>query len=322
MIGPSLGGAFAIGGSFVRERVRGAADRIIAKSPLQAWYRWSGAERVAVLAYHAVHDADRFESQMRYLLRRMRPMSVSDFARAVRSRTASESRSVLITFDDGDRTVLDIAMPILRHLGVPAVAFPIVDRIDTDRPFWWDEMAELVRIVGGVPGWGKMEAATAIGRAKRVTDGDRRRVLEELRRTAGRAASPVRQLRREDLATLESNGIEIGNHTLSHPCLPRCDDATVVTEIEAADDRLTAILGHAPVAFCYPNGDWDARAEDVLDRLGYGFAFLFDHRLCDPRTVDPRRVPRVRTDASASIDRFAILTSGLHPALHHLRGRR
>jgi peptidoglycan/xylan/chitin deacetylase (PgdA/CDA1 family) len=206
-------------------------------------------------------------------------------------------------------------------LQLPAAAFPIAELIDTDQPPWWMEVADLAPAAPAFTGTVRTDHATLIRRLKRAPDATRRRVMGELRRAAGRPAVAARQLRSAELLTLESNGIAIGNHTLSHPCLPRCDDQRVETEVEAAHERLTAILGHPPMAFCYPNGDWDARAEPILGRLGYEHAFLFDHRLCDPIADDPLRVPRIRTDATASMDRFVILASGLHPALHRLRGR-
>ena len=35
----------------------------------------------------------------------------------------------------------------------------------------------------------------------------------------------------------------------------------------------------------------------------------------------PLRLSRVRVNSDTSLDRFAIILSGLHPALHHARGR-
>ena len=78
--------------------------------------------------------------------------------------------------------------------------------------------------------------------------------------------------------------------------------------------------GHPPATFAYPNGDWDARAERLLATLGYATAFLFDHRV-SPRRPDHRlRISRVRVNSDTGLDRFAAIVSGLHPAVHHVRG--
>jgi hypothetical protein len=50
-------------------------------------------------------------------------------------------------------------------------------------------------------------------------------------------------------------------------------------------------------------------------------AFLFDHRVNPATPGHPLRISRVRVNDHTSLDRFAVIVSGLHPALHHARGR-
>jgi peptidoglycan/xylan/chitin deacetylase (PgdA/CDA1 family) len=57
-------------------------------------------------------------------------------------------------------------------------------------------------------------------------------------------------------AVLEAAGVSVENHTLTHPCRPRCDDVKAVAEVADADRRLRDALGRAPRVFAYPNGDW------------------------------------------------------------------
>jgi peptidoglycan/xylan/chitin deacetylase (PgdA/CDA1 family) len=132
--------------------------------------------------------------------------------------------------------------------------------------------------------------------------------------------SRIPQLRSEDVRDLESAGVAIGNHTLTHPCLPRCTDDVLRQEIVQAHEKLTALLTTAPEAFAYPNGDWDPRAEACLAGLGYRSGFVFDHRISRLPLRNPLRVSRVRVNSSTSLDRFELILSGLHPVLHRLRG--
>ena len=116
--------------------------------------------------------------------------------------------------------------------------------------------------------------------------------------------------------------MRVENHSLTHPLLDRCDDDDVRAEVLAAHERLAAVLGREPRSFAYPNGNWDVRAERVLQELGYPTGFLFDHRL-GPRLPDhPLRISRLRVATSTPPDRFETILSGLHPAVHALRGRR
>jgi peptidoglycan/xylan/chitin deacetylase (PgdA/CDA1 family) len=226
---------------------------------------------------------------------------------------------VLVTFDDGDRTIADIAAPILSSHGIPAVAFVVAGVIDKDLPYWWDEVSEFVRSGGVLRDLPTREDAL-LRQLKQCSDDERMRVLAELRRvTPGIHPGVAPQLRRGDLVALEAMGIEVANHTMTHPCLPRCSLDKVRSEIVDGHTHLASILGHAPRSFAYPNGDWDARAETVLVELGYSAAFLFDHRLAPSTSTHPLRISRLRIDANASLDRFRIVVSGLHPVIHRLR---
>jgi peptidoglycan/xylan/chitin deacetylase (PgdA/CDA1 family) len=127
-------------------------------------------------------------------------------------------------------------------------------------------------------------------------------------------------LRREELPILASAGMSVGNHTYSHPCLSRCTDEEVRLEILEAHRILTETIGAAPLSFAYPDGDWDPRGASILEEFGYQAAFQFDHRLSESSPRDPLCISRLRVDSTASLNRFRIILSGLHPALHRLRG--
>jgi peptidoglycan/xylan/chitin deacetylase (PgdA/CDA1 family) len=100
-----------------------------------------------VLAYHAIGEcrsADdphllfvspgSFEAQMEYLARHRRVVSLAD---AVSESRAPGKPSVAITFDDGYRSVLENAVPILERHGFPATVFvPTAYIGDRNR---WDE---------------------------------------------------------------------------------------------------------------------------------------------------------------------------------------
>jgi peptidoglycan/xylan/chitin deacetylase (PgdA/CDA1 family) len=154
-----------------------------------------------------------------------------------------------------------------------------------------------------------------------VGDGQRLAALDELRSTASAAAKPRAQLREEELRALEAAGIAVGNHSVTHPCLNWCSADKVRNEIMGAHETLTAILGHPPIAFAYPNGDWSPVAQKVAIEAGYQLGFLFDHRLQQVPPPDPLRMSRLRVGSHTSLNRLVITLSGLHSMLHRLRGR-
>lgn len=155
---------------------------------------------------------------------------------------------------------------------------------------------------------------------KALPDPDRRRSLHELRVSATRRSPHQEQLDPDDLRTLRDADVAIGNHTLGHPSLSRCDDATVHAEITGAHLALERWLGEAPSAFAYPDGGYDPRADSVLRQLGYRVGFLSDHRLGPRLPAHPLRISRLQVEATTSTRRFDTILSGLEPALQRWRG--
>jgi peptidoglycan/xylan/chitin deacetylase (PgdA/CDA1 family) len=278
------------------------------------------SKRLAVLAWHGLSDASAFRDQLEFLADRVEIVALEDVIAAARDERGLPERAALITFDDADRSHLEIALPLLKERAIPAIAFVVTGMLGTQEPYWWDEAEQLVRLGGVTPGISG-DGRPVVAALKRAGDEQRLAALDELRSTASAAAEPRAQLREEELRELDLGGVAIGNHSVTHPCLNRCPEDKIRNEIEGAHETLTAILGHPPAAFAYPNGDWSPAAEQIAKGAGYQLGFLFDHRLQRWPPRDPLRMSRLRVGSSTSLDRFAITLSGLHPLLHRLVGR-
>lgn len=305
-----------------RRVVISGLGRMLAHGP---WHQVSirrSRRRLVVLAYHGVADRSRFADQLDRLLNIGSPVSLAQVVGSARHGAELPVSPVLVTFDDGDVTVLEHALPELRTRGIPAVAFVVTDMVGTALPHWWDEVCHLVTAGGRMQALpGSPGPAAAVRLLKQMPDHERRTALDELRATASGPAPPARQLSADDLRALETGGITVGSHTMSHPCLPQCTSDVMRSEVSGARARLQDLLGHPPTAFAYPNGDHDLRVRRAVEEAGHEVAFCFDHRLSSIPPLDPLRISRVRIDAAASVDRFTSIASGLHPMLYHLRAR-
>jgi peptidoglycan/xylan/chitin deacetylase (PgdA/CDA1 family) len=312
-------------GSPLRTRLRAETvtrwERFLARSPVQPLFRWRASRELAVIAYHGIDDPESFARHLDKLRTRCSPVSLDEVCAAIESRAALPRRAVLITFDDADRTLVDHGLGLMTERGLPGVAFVVAGHLDGDRPFWWKEVEDLVRAGGTTTGFEGRSPLEVVGALKRIPDDRRHEAVAELRRTAKSRTTAFSQLRRADLPMLRSAGIEVGNHTMTHPILPYCSEDRMHEEITTAHEILEAVMGAAPTAFAYPNGDWDPRGERVLRELSYRAGFLFDHALVRPPVRHPLRISRVRVDSTASVERLLLILSGFHPALHHLRRR-
>jgi peptidoglycan/xylan/chitin deacetylase (PgdA/CDA1 family) len=297
-------------------------DAVLRRTPVQPVFHWRAGRSLAVLAYHDIRNQDRFATQLDHLRRAASPVGLAEVVQAAEGRGGLPRRAVLVTFDDGHRDVLDVAMPMLRERGIPAAAFVVAGLIGTDLPHWWTEVKQLVRAGGSAPAVADLRPDDAVRALKKVPNDTRLRSIEELRRTASKPASPMGQLSGPELVRLESEGISIGSHSLTHPCLSTCEPDTIRTEVEQAHSILARALGHEIESFAYPDGDRDARVAEAVRKAGHRVAFLFDHRLSPERPLDRFHISRLRVDGDATFDRFRIILSGLHPTIHRLRGLR
>jgi peptidoglycan/xylan/chitin deacetylase (PgdA/CDA1 family) len=110
----------------------------------------------------------------------------------------------------------------------------------------------------------------------------------------------------EQVATLESHGMEIASHTVHHR------DLTVLgalkRQAELADSRaeLERRLGHVVLDFCYPGGQIDVSSELAVARAGYVSATTTAYGRADIGD-DPLRLPRLRVWGGESLATFAEL---------------
>jgi peptidoglycan/xylan/chitin deacetylase (PgdA/CDA1 family) len=106
--------------------------------------------------------------------------------------------------------------------------------------------------------------------------------------------------------------ITIGSHTITHPFLTRCDDATLEHELVASRRYLEEVTGHPVDLFAYPTGDYDRRVAEAVRRAGYRAAFAETSRDMDLPAYEIPRVGLYRHDPAY----LSFKLSGLHqPAL-------
>lgn len=84
------------------------------------------------LCYHHVPEHHRagFAAQIAHLRRHGRFVGADEAVALVASGAAAAERHFLVTFDDGYADTVEVALPVLRAAGVPAILFLVADWLD------------------------------------------------------------------------------------------------------------------------------------------------------------------------------------------------
>lgn len=287
-------------------------DRLLGSAPVASLGRFATRRRLRILAMHDVSDVSAFERMLDGLLDVFQPVDSTRVLDWLSDSRDLPANALWLTFDDGDRSTIVDAAPVLERRGVSATAFVCPGLIEDRRLPWWRLVLEATRSGHPVSIDGhEVAGQDAVRALKVVPDEERRERLGHLaERFPAEDPDPVTV---EDLRSWRESGGEIGNHTWDHPCLDRCGPGSQIDQI----DRATAWLDRHHLwdrrLFAYPNGDRTEHAEDHLRRSGFDLVALFDHRLSS--RSDPMRLSRLRLDSNAPVTRAMAITSGWHSAI-------
>jgi len=111
-----------------------------------------GYQTVPVLCYHNFGDrstkmtisVSRFREQMQYLKDNdYRVIPLQDFIAFLNGKRQIPRRAVVLTMDDGHRSIYDVAFPILKEFGFPATVFVYTDYINNGG-LGWKQLADMM----------------------------------------------------------------------------------------------------------------------------------------------------------------------------------
>jgi peptidoglycan/xylan/chitin deacetylase (PgdA/CDA1 family) len=200
-------------------------------------------------------------------------------------------RALLITFDDGYSSFRDVALPIMRRLGLPSVLFVAGACLDRDRL----PLDNLLSHLCGAVGLARVGAALdpdhrrptrfpeLLDRLVTMPYERRLRVGDELgeRFEVDQARLRLERgifLDPEDLAGLARDGCEVANHTRSHLfCRSIVDEESARDQLVDHARRLELLSGRPVRAFSFPYGrrqDATPLVERMLREAGHEALFL------------------------------------------------
>ena len=263
-----------------------------------------------VLAYHRIGgprerflntDAADFRRQLEWLQAHCEVIGPERLREAAFSTTTSRP-PVLLTFDDGYRDYHDVAYPILKEFGMPAVVFlPTAHIDDPCAVLWWDRLQLAVERARNdrlsLP-WqpdralplGPQHTDAVIRECKRVLKQAahdlKERWLDQIVAATG-APEPSdlpRQTMTWDEVRATMDLTVYGGHTHTHPLASKISAAQLDREIRICSERIFAETQVRPTLFCYPDGNYAPAAQELLPRHGFRIAFTLEEGINDETT--------------------------------------
>lgn len=277
--------------------------------------RYQGCGRI--LMYHGVaqQSAQSLDEQLRYLIRHFKVVSLETMLDRLANGSFPLAHEIVLTFDDGLRNNLTVVYPILRELRLPATMFVCPALVESGQWLWNHEMrcrlqtlalpdlAE-VRMKLLAPG----TSVDAIIEWMKTLRLQQRRVAEATIRQATAGFQPTAAQREafdimdwDDLRSLDCNLITVGSHTLSHPILTTLNAGEIESEILESRRCLEDRLERKVDFFCYPNGAYDKRAYQLVQKT-YRAAVTTESGVIDgSQGLDLHRLPRIPSAEGAAL---------------------
>ncbi len=135
---------------------------------------------------------------------------------------------------------------------------------------------------------------------------------------------PARLMSWDEIRVLESMGIAIGAHTLSHPRLSRLMESQQREEIAGCAAMLAEQLNHPIEAFAYPFGsalDYDERSVRIVRETGFSYACSNRYGVNVAERLAPWELRRIWIDRTDTLDTFCRKVRGQLDLLRHLESR-
>ena len=310
-------------------------------------FRWASRGQALILTYHRFSEregeapisARAFDEQTQYLAAHYTLVPLSRLAECMRKREVPQ-RLAAITIDDGYRDAYEIAFPILRKHRAPATVFVVTEFVEGTAWLWTDKPRYLMEFaapqgfevkIGGrrliqklTDGDSRATAAHAVNAAlKPLPEKARDAVIECLAfdlgvRLPSRPPAEYGAINWRQAREMADAGMEIGSHTLTHPILTGLSDGRLREEVVQSRDRIQSAIGRKVETFCYPNGDYDLRAQCEVARAGYQLAVTTEVGLNSWRS-DPLALRRIHGEYDLA--RFVKNTSGFETARKRWRHR-
>ncbi len=235
-----------------------------------------------IIMIHGIGGPDcpegEFIAQTAFLNRNFQVVPLIEIVRKLINPSNCTGHEVALTFDDGLRSNVTIAYPILKSMNLPATFFVCPALIEKHCWLWNQEMRARLQSMHSLE---RTELATMLKVSSAEVEGivewmkslslqDRLHAEDVIRNATFFFHPTLEQTRRyeimgwDDLTSLDQKLITIGSHTMTHPILTSLPVDLLDYEIDESKRVLERKLGRQINHFCYPGGNYDGRSVEYV----------------------------------------------------------
>jgi peptidoglycan/xylan/chitin deacetylase (PgdA/CDA1 family) len=309
--------------------------------------RYAPVPVLSIVTYHHIGETDRsapydaniadatpaqFRRHMETLARYGTPIGIDDLLRAIQGAPLPRN-PVMVTFDDGYRSCHDVALPILRAVGIRATFFVSTSFISERRIYWWERVSLMLGLsnrrtaVMTYPFTQTLDLQdprvgdklNAVIKDTPAGEFDIDRYLDELGKALGVEWNAEIEARYADhlimswdqVRALARAGMDVESHGRRHRVLQTLDPSALEDELSGARRDLEAQLGRPVRAVAYPVGrriNGSRQIRQALAAAGYQIGMSNNsgvNRWLPPSLrrlspIDPFDIKRLSTDRGMS----------------------
>ena len=278
--------------------------------------RWYNRDRILILYLHSVVDLqdlswrplrtpfsiDLLRRQLEIISRHYTWLTLDDAVEMLSGRKPLVPNGIVLTFDDGYRNNMSVALPVLERHSIKPVFYVATGTLNNRMPYWFERLDYAIqqlrepaqvhlegRSFHFAPGDrdSLRESYAALRRAaKEHFDNDREfyeffnGVSDTMEKSSGKALAAVQAgdpcsetLSDDDLRSLSTSGrATVGSHTVDHFRLDTVDGKLCADQLNESKRYIEEVTGTVCRHFCYPNGNWNRDVADAVAAAGYDSA--------------------------------------------------
>lgn len=198
--------------------------------------------------------------------------------------------NIALTFDDGYKDNVTTAFPALNKYNIPVTVFCTMDSLD-GKPLWFQELFTKIHQLSRQQrslrlDWIEQEISLdncwkaiefVAGTCKNLNIDELQQRIASIEVPASNEDSPQLEemMTWDDLAGLKDSPlVTVGAHTCSHWNLTRLNDDDLKHELDVPLARIREFMDMDKVMIAYPNGRYDERVLQAVEKAGYSAGFI------------------------------------------------